>query len=179
MHELLEWIAAGRHLTFDSGMSRQSRKSLTSNDGKSQPERSLSPSSKLQDRLWRACRNDPKGVKDALAKGAVLSWRNRSGSSYLHRAAQCGNISIVTLLLDADPSLVSTTENVALVLSIASAKVFQLEQLKHFDYDSKLSESYVQLGVDEYPGLTFLMNVAQGNMRGWDVKGSDGIISSK
>ena len=73
MHELLEWIAAGRHLTFDSGMSRQSRKTLTSNDGKSQPERSLSPSSKLQDRLWRACRNDPKGVKDALAKGAVLS----------------------------------------------------------------------------------------------------------
>ena len=77
-------------------MSRQSRDNLTSNDGKSKPGRSLSPSSKLQDRLWRACRNDPKGVKDAIAKGALLSWRNRSGSSYLHRAAQCGNISIVT-----------------------------------------------------------------------------------
>ena len=74
-------------------MSRQSRDNLTSNDGKSKPGRSLSPSSKLQDRLWRACRNDPKGVKDAIAKGALLSWRNRSGSSYLHRAAQCGNIS--------------------------------------------------------------------------------------
>ena len=88
-------------------MSRQSWDNLTSNDGKSKPGRSLSPSSKLQDRLWRACRNDPKGVKDAIAKGALLSWRNRSGSSYLHRAAQCGNISIVTLLLDADPSLVN------------------------------------------------------------------------
>ena len=71
-----------------------------------------------------------------------------------------------------------TTENVALVLSIASAKVFQLEQLKHL-HDDRQSESYAQLGVDEYPGLTFLMNVAKGNMIGWDVHGSDGIISSK
>ena len=46
--------------------------------------RSSSPTAKLQDRLWRACRNDLQGVKDCLASGALLSWRNRSGSTYLH-----------------------------------------------------------------------------------------------
>ena len=99
VHELLEWIVAGRHCRIESGMSRQSRDNLTSNDGKSKPGRSLSPSSKLQDRFGGLVVMTQKEWKDAIAKGALLSWRNRSGSSYLHRAAQCGNISIAEALV--------------------------------------------------------------------------------
>ena len=84
------------------------------------------------------------------------NWNSNGSFTYISKITEQMRISVQEH--DMNPNC--TTENVALVLSIASAKMFQLEQLKHLDYDRQ-SESYMQLGVDEYPGLTFLMNVAQ------------------
>ena len=95
---------------------KQMRGRSTSKTAKKSPydqnprSRSSSPTAKLQDRLWRACRNDLQGVKDCLASGALLSWRNRSGSTYLHRAAQCGSMPIVQVLIEADKSLINVQD---------------------------------------------------------------------